>query len=180
MCRYLLSLLLFIGLAWGQNTNSSNFNFENRVLRFKKADKVIIIMHNQQLYINDSLMVYKSLDFNNKKIKFESTNEVIMSFDDINSFRYKKSFNISNSLDKAGKYGKTGGTIGCVFGLYGMTQIISQSSDALALMAITAPLIPAFFGGCGGILGGFVGLLSPSFGNAMLVSDSEWIIIDKE
>ena len=47
-------------------------------------------------------------------------------------------------------------------------------------MAITAPLIPAFFGACGGILGGYVGLLSLSFGNVMLVSDSKWIIIDKE
>tara|TARA_Y100000591_G_C21725017_1_gene640894 strand:+ start:614 stop:766 length:153 start_codon:yes stop_codon:yes gene_type:complete len=50
-------------------------------------------------------------------------------------------------------------------------------------MKITAYLIPALFGGCGGILGwlagGFIGLLSPSFGNVMLVSNSEWIIIDE-
>ena len=125
-------------------------------------------------------MVYKSLDLNFKRIKFESTDEVIMSFEDINSFRYQERFNISNSLDKARKYGRTGGTIGCVFGLFGMAGLFSQSSDALALMAITATLFPVCSGRCSGILGGFVGLLSSSFGNVMLVSDSEWIIIDKE
>ena len=145
MTKY-LSLILFIGLAWGQNTISSNFNFENRALRFKKADKIITIMHNQPIYINDSLMVYKSLEVDNKKIKFESTNEVFMSFEDINSFPYQKSFNISKSFYKAGKYSRTVGTIGCVFGLFGMAGILSQSSDALELMAITAPLLPVCSG----------------------------------
>ncbi len=176
MRRY-LPLLLFIGLAWGQNTNSSNFNFENRVLIFNKADKVIIIKPDQQLYINDSLMVYKSLKLNFKKIKFESTNEVIISAEDINSFRYQKRF--ANSLDKARKYGRTGRTIGCVFGLFGMAGILSQSSDALALMAITAPLFPVCSGGCSGILGGFVGLLSPSepkFSEELIVGDGAWNI----
>ena len=47
-------------------------------------------------------------------------------------------------------------------------------------MAELEELFPVCSGGCSGILGGFVGLLSPSFGNVKLVSDSEWIIIDKE
>ena len=101
MRRYIL-LLLFIGLAWGQSADISDDNFENQVLTFKKADKIIVIKPNQYVYINDSLMVYKGLDFKNKQIKLESLGELILSFDAINSFRYQIRFNISNSIDKAG------------------------------------------------------------------------------
>ena len=72
----------------------------------------------------------------------------------------------------------------CLWSLWNGSSIGRSNNEELALIKITAPLIPTFFAGCGGILGGFVraffGLLSPSFGNVMLVSDSEWIIIDKE
>ena len=117
MGRY-LSLLLFIGLAWGQSADISDDNFENQVLTFKKADKIIVIKPNQYLYINDSLMVYKGLDFKNKQIKLESLGEVIMNFDAINSFRYQRRFNISNSLKKTGDFTNVGGIVGCLYGCY--------------------------------------------------------------
>tara|TARA_Y100000591_G_C21725017_1_gene640893 strand:+ start:362 stop:589 length:228 start_codon:yes stop_codon:yes gene_type:complete len=75
--------------------------------------------------MNDSLRVYENMDFENEKIKFESTSEVIICFEDIKSFRYKKSFNITNSLDKDGKYGKTVGTLDCIYGLSAMAILLS-------------------------------------------------------
>ena len=61
-----ISLLLFIGLAWGQSNTVSVFDFENQVLTFKKDDKSVVIKPNQKLYINDSIMVYKGTDYKNK------------------------------------------------------------------------------------------------------------------
>ena len=182
MGRY-LSLLLFIGLSWGQSDDISDDNFENQVLTFKKADKIIVIKPNQYLYINDSLMVYKGLDIKNKQIKLESLGEVIMNFDAINSFRYQIRFNISNSLDKAGDYTNVGGILGCLYGCYAMAEMLNRPNDMFAFAKIFAPLAPVMFGGFGGLLGGLtgglVGLISPSFSDLMIVGDGEWNISNK-
>ena len=179
MSRYIL-LALFIGLALGQNINDSNYNYENQILRLQKAENIVAIKPNQKIFINDSLMVYISIDYINKLIKLETPIELELSFDAIHSFRYQKS-NIISSLDKAWHYKDVGCTLGCLYGCYVAYETLSRPNDVFAFTKIFVPIYIVLFSGFGGILGGitggFIGLIYPNFSDVKIVDEGEWEIV---
>ena len=62
MKRYISVLLILVhySILLGQ--------FENQAFTFKKDDKWVVIDPNKKLYINNTKVVYKSMDFKNMQI----------------------------------------------------------------------------------------------------------------
>ena len=59
MKRYISVLLILVqySILLGQ--------YENQAITFKKEDKIVVIEPNKKLYINNSNVVYKSVDYKN-------------------------------------------------------------------------------------------------------------------
>ena len=160
-------------MACAQSIVFSNNDFKSQVLTFKKSDKIIVIKPNQYIYINDNKMIYKGLNYNNKQLKLKSRDEVILNFNSVSSFRYAM-----NPLEKAKDYSCVGAIIGSLYGCLEMAKILNRPNDMFAFVKILAPLAIPWFGGIGGLLGGFTGIIHPGFSDLMIVGDGEWIILN--
>ena len=115
-------------------------------LSYKKDDKWVVIDPNKKLYINNSKVVYKSVDYKNMQIKFDDRGEVILSFNSINSFRYQETLKIWNILEKTRKYRVLGVFNGGVGGvLSGIVEYGDLPDDQLGRMAKLFALIGLFF-----------------------------------
>ena len=153
MGRY-ISLLLFIGLAWGQN------------LKFVNTDgQSVTILNSDLLYLNGTKYFLKDVNFKTKVVTVKKVHRTIIGcminynkykeipFDSIRSFRYlKRSFSIIPML--------IGGGLGVHFYSEGDTPSLYFGT------------IPAF---TFGVLLSFI----PQFSEELIVGDGEWTIKTK-
>ena len=125
-------------------------------------------------------MVYHSIDYNNKLIKFEAPTEIVLSFKSVYSFRYQNN-NILNSLQKAWHYKNIGCTLGCLYGCYGTYVLVNRPNEIFAAAKLFAPIYLIIYSGVGGILGGvaggLLGYIYPSYSEKMIIGKGEWEII---
>ena len=146
--------------------------FENHALTFKKDDKRVVIKPNKKLYINNSKVVYKRVDYKNKQIKFDDRGEVILSFNSINSFRYQETLKIWNILEKTRKYRVLGVFIDGV--LSGIVEYGDLPDDQLGRMAkLFSPIEFVLHIGFGGLTGSLIGLIFPDFSEPMIIGSGE-------
>ena len=153
MGRY-ISLLLFIGLAWGQN------------LKFVNTDgQSVTILNSDLLYLNGTKYFLKDVNFKTKVVTVRKVHRTIIGyminynkykeipFDSIRSFRYlKRSFSIIPML--------IGGGLGVHFYSEGDTPSLYFGT------------MPAF---TFGVLLSFI----PQFSEELIVGDGEWTIKTK-
>tara|TARA_B100000749_G_scaffold274799_1_gene259592 strand:- start:684 stop:1208 length:525 start_codon:yes stop_codon:yes gene_type:complete len=154
--------------------------YENQAITFKKDDKRVVIEPNKKLYINNSKVVYKSVDYKNMQIKFDDRGELILSFNSINSFRYQETLKIWNILEKTRKYRVLGVFNGGVGGvLSGIVEYGDLPDDQLGRMAkLFAPIEFVLHIGFGGLTGSLIGLIFPDFSEPMIIGSGEWEIVE--
>ena len=154
MGRY-ISLLLFIGLAWGQN------------LKFVNTDgQSVTILNSDLLYLNGTKYFLKDVNFKTKVVKVKkvyrtSIGQMInynkyveIPFDSIHSFRYlKRQFNIIPTL--------IGGGLGYYF-------LANPEADTLSLYLGTIPAVSL------GLLLSFI----PQFNEELFLNDDGWSIVN--
>ena len=150
-----LPLLLFIGLAWGQN------------LKFINTDgQSVTILNSDLLYLNGTKYFLKDVNFKTKVVKVKkvyrtSIGQMInynkyveIPFDSIRSFRYlKQQFNIIPTL--------IGGGLGFYF-------LVNPEADTLSLYLGTIPAVSL------GILLSFI----PQFNEELFLNDNGWSIVN--
>ena len=151
MVRY-ITLLLFIGLAWGQ------------ALHFKNNDETIKIEIGEKLQINDNKYILLKTDYSKQYVLVKKHNSQIqdtLRFDSVVSFKYyeKSSRSFASSVLKGAKYGVLIGAIA------GLPDGINYGYDWVVLGSVV-------FGGLGAFSGAVYGILIPIA--------SEEIILDKE
>ena len=148
-----MSLLLFIGLAWGQ------------ALHFKNNDETIKIEIGEKLQINDNKYILLKTDYSKQYFLVKKHNSEIqdtLRFDSVVSFKYyeKSLRSFASSVLKGAKYGALFGAAGSVIDgeiKYGFHWTVAYS---------------ILFGITGSIGGAIYGILIPIA--------SEQIILDKE
>lgn len=151
MTKY-ITLLLFIGLAWGKSLKFVNTDGESVIVNESKFG---LHFYSSLFYLNGTRYIIKKIDFKTKLInvqkrgflKFEE-----VPFDSIYSFRYvERNFNIIPML------------IGGVIGYYNMKK---PNADTLSFIFGT---IPTFGLGLG------LSFL-PQFSEELIVGDDGWSI----
>ena len=154
MIKY-LPLLLFIGLAWGQD------------LKFVNTDgQSVTILNSDLLYLNGTKYFLKDVNFKTKVVKVKkvyrtSIGQIInynkyeeIPFDSIRSFRYlKQQFNIIPTL--------IGGGLGFYF-------LANPEADTLSLYLGTIPAVSL------GLLLSFI----PQFNEELFLNDEGWSIVN--
>ncbi len=150
MSKY-ISLLLFIGLAWGQGRRG-------QALHFKNNDETIKISSGEKLQLNENRYTLIKTDYSKQYVIVKKHNTQIqdtLRFDSVVSFKYyEKSF--GRSVLKGTAYGALfGAADGVIDGEMFHTIVFS-----------------ILFGGIGSIGGAIYGILIPIA--------SEQIILDKE
>ena len=150
-----LPLLLFTGLAWGQN------------LKFVNTDgQSVTILNSDLLYLNGTKYFLKDLNFKTKVVKAKkvyrtSIGQIInrnkyveIPFDSIRSFRYlERKFNIIPTL--------IGGGIGYYF-------LYNPKADTLSFVFGTIPAVS---------LGIFLSFM-PQYSEELFLNDEGWSIVN--
>ena len=156
MIRY-ISLLLFIGLAWGQALHFKNNN--NETIKIKLG---------QKLHINDNKYTLLKTDYSNQYILVKTYNSQIqdtLRFDSVVSFKYYEKLlrSFTSSVVKGTKYGVL---IGAVAGLpeginYGFHWVVLGS---------------VLYGGLGAFSGAVYGILIPIASEEIILEEDGWYI----
>ena len=155
MHRY-LTLLLFIGLAWGQ------------ALYFKNNDETIKINSGEKLQLNGNKYTLLKTDYLKQYVLVENHNSQIqdtLRFDSVVSFKYyeKSLRSFTSSIIKCTKYGVL---IGAIAGLpeginYGYHWVILGS---------------VLYGGLGAFSGAVYGILIPIASEQIILEKEGWYI----
>ena len=155
MHRY-LTLLLFIGLAWGQ------------ALYFKNNDETIKINSGEKLQLNGNKYTLLKTDYLKQYVLVENHNSQIqdtLRFDSVVSFKYyeKSLRSFTSSIIKCTKYGVL---IGAIAGLpeginYGYHWVILGS---------------VLYGGLGAFSGAVYGILIPIASEQIILEEEGWYI----
>ena len=156
MKRY-LSLLLFIGLAWGQ------------ALHFTNNDKTIKIETGEKLQINDNKYTLLKTDYSKQYVLVKKHNSSILDtlrFGSIVSFKYyeKSLRSFASSVLKGAKYGALFGAAGSVIDgeiKYGFHWTVAYS---------------IIFGITGSIGGAIYGILIPIASEQIILEKEGWYI----
>ena len=146
MIRY-ISLLLFIGLAWGQ------------ALHFKNNDETIKISSGEKLQLNENIYTLIKTDYSKQYVIVKKHNSQIqdtLRFDSVVSFKYyEKSF--ASSVLKGTAYGALfGAANGVIDGEMFHTIVFS-----------------ILFGGIGSIGGAIYGILIPTIASEQIILEEE-------
>tara|TARA_B100000519_G_C13907509_1_gene280591 strand:+ start:24 stop:512 length:489 start_codon:yes stop_codon:yes gene_type:complete len=162
MRRY-LTLLLFIGLAWGKSLKLVNTDGQSVIIK-PSTFNLQGLLSSGLLYLNGTKYVLKEVDYESKIVKVKRghntysqmfyyfKNEEI-SFDSIHSFRYvEKRFSIVPIL--------IGGSVGAYF---------LAEGDPLSVSVVT---MPAF------AIGLSLSVL-PKFSEELFLSNDGWSILDE-
>jgi hypothetical protein len=149
MHRY-ISLLLFIGLAWGQ------------ALHFKNNDETIKISSGEKLQLNENRYTLIKTDYSKQYVIVKKHNSQIqdtLRFDSVVSFKYyEKSF--GRSVLKGTAYGA----------LFGAANgVIDGEMFHIMVFSI-------WFGGIGSIGGAIYGILIPIASEQIILEEDGWYI----
>jgi hypothetical protein len=149
MIRY-VSLLLFIGLAWGQ------------ALHFKNNDETIKISSGEKLQLNENRYTLIKTDYSKQYVIVKRHNTQIqdtLRFDSVVSFKYyEKSF--GRSVLKGTAYGA----------LFGAANgVIDGEMFHIMVFSI-------WFGGIGSIGGAIYGILNPIASEQIILDKEGWYI----
>ena len=154
MCRY-ISLLLFIGLAWGQGRRG-------QALHFKNNDETIKISSGEKLQLNENRYTLIKTDYSKQYVivkKHYSQIQDTLRFDSVVSFKYyEKSF--GRSVLKGTAYG-------ALFGAAG--GVIDGEMFHIIVFSI-------LFGGIGSIGGAIYGILIPIASEQIIFEEEGWYI----
>ena len=156
MCRY-ISLLLLIGLSWGQT------------LHFKNNDETIKIGIGEKLQLNKDKYTLVKTDYSKKYVIVKNHNSQIqdtLRFDSVVSFKYheKSLRSFASSVLKGAKYGALFGAAGSVIDgeiKYGFHWTILYS---------------ILFGGIVSIGGATYGILIPIASEEIILEKDGWYI----
>jgi len=156
MCRY-ISLLLLIGLSWGQT------------LHFKNNDETIKIGIGEKLQLNKDKYTLVKTDYSKKYVIVKNHNSQIqdtLRFDSVVSFKYyeKSLRSFASSVLKGAKYGALFGAAGSVIDgeiKYGFHWTVAYS---------------IIFGITGSIGGAIYGILIPIASEQIILEKEGWYI----
>ena len=156
MCRY-ISLLLLIGLSWGQT------------LHFKNNDETIKIGIGEKLQLNKDKYTLVKTDYSKKYVIVKNHNSQIqdtLRFDSVVSFKYyeKSLRSFASSVLKGTAFGALFGAAGSVIDgeiKYGFHWTILYS---------------ILFGGIGSIGGATYGILIPIASEEIILEKDGWYI----
>ena len=151
-----LTLLLFIGLAWGQSLN------------FKNDDKTIKIETGEKLQLNGNKYTLLKTDYFNQYVLVENHNSQMqdtLRFDSVVSFKYyeKSLRSFTSSIIKYTKYGVLIGAI------VGLPESIKYGYHWMVLGSI-------LHGGLGAFGGAVYGLLIPIASEQIILEKEGWYI----
>ena len=154
MRRY-ISLLLFIGLAWGQGRRG-------QALHFKNNDETIKISSGEKLQLNENRYTLIKTDYSKQYVIVKKHNSQIqdtLRFDSVVSFKYyEKSF--GRSVLKGTAYGA----------LFGAANgVIDGELFSLLFFSF-------FVGGIGSIGGAIYGILIPIASEQIILEKEGWYI----
>jgi hypothetical protein len=150
------TLLLFIGLAWGQSLN------------FKNDDKTIKIETGEKLQLNGNKYTLLKTDYFNQYVLVENHNSQMqdtLRFDSVVSFKYyeKSLRSFTSSIIKYTKYGVLIGAI------VGLPESIKYGYHWMVLGSI-------LHGGLGAFGGAVYGLLIPIASEQIILEKEGWYI----
>jgi len=150
------TLLLFIGLAWGQSLN------------FKNDDKTIKIDSGEKLQLNGNKYTLLKTDYFNQYVLVENHNSQMqdtLRFDSVVSFKYyeKSLRSFTSSIIKYTKYGVLIGAI------VGLPESIKYGYHWMVLGSI-------LHGGLGAFGGAVYGLLIPIASEQIILEKEGWYI----
>ena len=153
MVRY-ISLLLFIGMAWGQALHFKNNN--NETIKIETGEK---------LQINDNKYTLLKTDYSKQYVLVKKHNSQIqdtLAFDSVVSFKYyeKSLRSFTSSVLKGAKYGVL---IGVVEGL------IEGGFQWVVLGSVV-------YGGFGTFSGAVYGILIPIASEEIILEEDGWYI----
>ena len=151
-----LTLLLFIGLAWGQ------------ALYFKKNDKTIKIDSGEKLQLNGNKYTLLKTDYFKQYVLVENHNSQMqdtLRFDSVVSFKYyeKSLRSFTSSIIKYTKYGVLIGAI------VGLPESIKYGYHWMVLGSI-------LHGGLGAFGGAVYGILIPIASEQIILEKEGWYI----
>jgi len=158
-----LTILLFIGLAWGQESTDKLILKSGQKTEFVKLGEEVTIFYN---YSDKNKISGAILEVNEEKIKFrQSKNGQIIEIKLSSISRIDRSFN--NACYSFALIGaiSAGGYVASVGNWDG-------GSESFVGMIITP--IAAM---CGAGIGGIIGVLSDNLNNSYLIKKGEWEII---
>jgi len=155
MHRY-LTLLLFIGLAWGQ------------ALYFKNNDETIKIDSGEKLQLNGNKYTLLKTDYLKQYVLVENHNSQIqdtLRFDSVVSFKYyeKSLRSFTSSIIKCTKYGVLIGAIA------GLPEGINYGYHWVVLGSV-------LYGGLGVFGGAVYGILTPIASEQIILEKEGWYI----
>jgi len=167
MSKY-ISLLLFIGLAWGQGRRG-------QALHFKNNDETIKIETGEKLQLNEDKYTLVKTDYSKQYVIVKKHNSqiqdtfylpVTVRFDSVVSFKYyeKSLRSFASSVLKGAKYGALFGAAGSVIDgeiKYGFHYTIAYS---------------ILFGITGSIGGAIYGILIPIASEQIILEKEGWYI----
>ena len=157
MRRY-ITLLLFIGLAWGQ------------ALHFKNNDETIKIEIGEKLQINDNKYTLLKTDYSKQYVLVNKHNSQIqdtLAFNSVVSFRYyeKSLKSFTSSVIKGAKYGVFAGAV------IGLPDAINYGFHWVVLGSF-------IYGSLGAIGGAVYSVLIPIESDKLILGDKEWQIVE--
>ena len=156
MRRY-ISLLLFIGLAWGQALHFKNNN--NETIKIETGEK---------LQINDNKYTLLKTDYSKQYVLVNKHNSQIqdtLSFDSVVSFKYyeKSLRSFTPNIIKCTKYGVLIGAIA------GLPEGINYGFHWVLLGSV-------LYGGLGAFSGAVYGILIPIASEEIILEEDGWYI----
>ena len=158
MIRY-ISLLLFIGLAWGQALHFKNNN--NETIKIETGEK---------LQINDNKYILLKTDYSKQYFLVKKHNSEIqdtLRFDSVVSFKYyeKSLMSFTSNIIICTKYGVLIGAIA------GLPEGINYGFHWVVLGSV-------LYGSLGAVGGAVYGVLIPIESDKLILGDKEWQIVE--
>ena len=151
-----ITLLLFIGMAWGQ------------ALHFKNNDETIKIEIGEKLQINDNKYFLLKTDYSKQYFLVKKNNSEIqdtLRFDSVVSFKYyeKSLRSFTSNIIKCTKYGVLIGAIA------GLPEGINYGFHWVVLGSV-------LYGGLGAFSGAVYGILNPIASEEIILDKDGWYI----